>query len=45
MVKKIYVCLRVTGGFEMMLPLSWKRAPRQGSDLGSADAQAASLIL
>ncbi|KAK2512982.1 hypothetical protein Q9233_015872 [Columba guinea] len=45
MVKKIYVCLRVTGGFEMTLPLSWKRAPRQGSDLGSANAQAVSLIL
>ena len=45
MVKKIYVCLRVMRWFKMTLPLSWKQAHRQGSDLSSANALAASLIL
>ncbi|XP_009464278.1 PREDICTED: collagen alpha-1(XIII) chain-like [Nipponia nippon] len=45
MVKKIYVCLRVTDWFEITLPLSWKRAHRQGSNPSSANALAVSLIL
>lgn len=38
-------CLRVVGWFAMMLCLSWKQAHGQGSNLTSADALAASLIL
>lgn len=42
--KNTYVCLWVVGWFEMMC-LSWKQAHGQGSNLTSADALAASLIL
>lgn len=43
--KNTCVCLRVMGGFEMMSCLNWKQAHGQGSNLSSADALAASLIL
>lgn len=43
--KNTFVCLWVMGWFAMMLSLSWKQAQGQGSNLTSADALAASLIL